>query len=95
MKWTRRRIRINQRHREPIEVVGVVSPSRRWHVRRAHPSSWAVTHLPTELLAFSRDGLRRDTLAWLDELDARLGPVTDAELDPDITHQLISRALSP
>jgi hypothetical protein len=28
-------------------------------------------------------------------LDERLGPVTDAELDPDITHQLISRALSP
>jgi len=94
MTWTRKRIKINQRHREPIEVDGVVSPSGRWHVRKAHPASWAVTHVPTGLLAFSRDGLRRDTLAWLDELDARLGAVTDAEDDGATAHRMIGRAIS-
>lgn len=93
MTWTRKRIKINQRHREPIEVDGVLSASGRWHVRRAHPASWAVTHVPTGLLAFTRDGTRRDALAWLDELDERLGPVIFAELDGAKAHRMIGEAL--
>lgn len=93
MTWTRKRIKINQRHRAPIEVDGVGSSSGRWHVRKAHPASWAVTHAPTGLLAFTRDGTRAETLDWLDELDAAIGPVTDAEDDATVAHRMIGEAL--
>ena len=62
-------------------------------MRKAHPASWAVTHVPTGLLAFTRDGTRRDALAWLDELDERLGAVTFAELDGAKAHRMIGRVL--
>jgi len=94
MKWKQEIIEIDQGDRPPRIVDGRLSPSGRWHIRKAHPACWAITHVPTGLLAFSRDGTRRDAIAWLDALDAKLGPVTSAEHDRDAAHDLVSMALA-
>jgi len=93
-KWTKERITITTRRPHPLmQVDGWVSPSRRWHVRRMRDGGWKVTHMPTGLGAFERDGLLREVRAYLDRMDAVLGEVYGLEGVRDHAVEIIARAL--
>jgi hypothetical protein len=94
-KWIKERITIATRRPHPLmQVDGWVSPSRRWHVRRMHAGGWKVTHMPTGLGAFERDGLLREVRAYLDRMDHEvLGPVRRAEECTQHAGDMIARAI--
>lgn len=92
MKWTRKRISISQRGRAPIEVDGWLSPSGRWHVRRARRDSdmWVVSHVPTGLAGMHPVGLLREIKQALDDADAAIGIVTSYENNRDSARDLLA-----
>ena len=92
VKWQRKRISISQRGRAPIEVDGWLSPSGRWHVRRARRDSdmWVVSHVPTGLAGMHPVGLLRDIRQALDDADAAIGVVTSYENNRDSARDLLA-----
>lgn len=92
VKWTRKRISISQRGRAPIDVDGWLSPSGRWHVRRARRDSdmWIVSHVPTGLAGMHPVGLLRDIKQALDDADAAIGIVTSCENNRDSARDLLA-----
>lgn len=90
--WKQGNTWISQRGRDPISVSGWLSPSGRWHVRRARPGAdtWQVTHIPTTDCAMSLIGLLRDIKRALDDLDAEIGLVTLDEYDRETAREMIA-----
>jgi hypothetical protein len=91
-KWQNKQVTINQGTRNPIRVRGWLSPSGRWHVRRATRTGdqWIVSHVPSGLAAMHLEGLLRSIKPALDKVDARLGELRHDEQRRDVARDMLA-----